>query len=115
MFRLLLFVAGNLRGAFVIWAHAWPYIGWLGPVTIGLLCAAFARMMVVRLSSLAQGSGVQNVEVRRCRWAPLFSVLLSRFLHENEADTRVRGAAGAGARLAKHHLPPQQEERCYAN
>jgi hypothetical protein len=71
VFRLLLLVAGNLRGVFVVWAHAWPYIGWLGPVTIGLLSAAFARLMVVRLSPLAEGSGVQNVEVRRCRWSPL--------------------------------------------
>jgi len=62
IFRVLLLVAEHLRSAFVGWAHAWPYIGWLGPVTMGLICAALARLMVVRLSPQAEGSGLQNVE-----------------------------------------------------
>ena len=62
LFRLLLAAADHLRGTFVTWTHAWPHMGWLGPVTMGLACAALARLLVVRLSPEAEGSGVQRVE-----------------------------------------------------
>src|SRR5262249_16214319 len=62
VFRGLLFFADRLRNAFVAWTHAWPHSGWLGPGTMGFLCAALARLMVVRLSPQAEGSGLQNVE-----------------------------------------------------
>ena len=135
LFRVLLFVADRLRNAFVTWTHAWPHSGWLGPVTMGLLCAALARLMVVRLSPQAEGSGLQNVEAvfsgeaqppgpailpvkfiggilaigsglalgregPTVQMGSSLAVLLSRFLHENEEDTRVLDAAGAGAGLA---------------
>jgi CIC family chloride channel protein len=59
---VLLVLADELRGEFVVWTHRWPYIGWLGPVGLGLAGAALARLMVVRLSPEAEGSGVQRVE-----------------------------------------------------
>src|SRR5271170_6044578 len=62
IFRVLLIFADRLRVAFVVWTHGWPYIGWMGPVGMGLVCAALARLMVVRLSPEAEGSGVQRVE-----------------------------------------------------
>ncbi len=61
-FRYCLITADNLRGAFVVWAHAWPYIGWLAPVVLGLVGAALARLLVVRFAPTAEGSGVQRVE-----------------------------------------------------
>ena len=61
-FRMLLVAADHLRGTFVAWTHAWPHIGWLGPVAMGLACAALARLLVVWLAPEAEGSGVQRVE-----------------------------------------------------
>jgi chloride channel protein, CIC family len=61
-FRYLLISADNLRGALVVWAHAWPHIGWLAPVALGLAGAALARILVVRFAPSAEGSGVQRVE-----------------------------------------------------
>ena len=62
IFRLLLSKADDLRYALVIWAHAWPYLGWLVPVALGTLGAAAARLMVARFAPEAEGSGVQRVE-----------------------------------------------------
>ena len=61
-FRYLLISADNLRDALVVWAHAWPRVGWLAPVALGLVGAALARFMVVRFAPSAEGSGVQRVE-----------------------------------------------------
>jgi CIC family chloride channel protein len=61
-FRLLLVTADRSRDALVAWGHTWPYIGWLAPLTLGLIGAAFARFLVVRFAPAAEGSGVQRVE-----------------------------------------------------
>jgi chloride channel protein, CIC family len=61
-FRYLLISADDLRGLLVVWAHAWPHIGWLVPVALGLLGAGLARILVVRFAPNAEGSGVQRVE-----------------------------------------------------
>lgn len=61
-FRYLLIGADSLRNAFIAWAHVWPWIGWLAPVALGLVGAAVARFMVVRLAPVAEGSGIQRVE-----------------------------------------------------
>ena len=61
-FRYLLIAADTRRDALIAWAHAWPYIGWLAPVALGLVGAAVARIMVVRLAPAAEGSGIQWVE-----------------------------------------------------
>jgi CIC family chloride channel protein len=61
-FRLLLIKADDLRNQLVLWAHAWPYAGWLVPVSVGLMSAALARWLVVRFAPTAGGSGVQRVE-----------------------------------------------------
>ncbi len=61
-FRYLLIAADNQRTALVAWAHAWPYIGWLAPVALGLVGAGLARLLVVRFAPMAEGSGVQRVE-----------------------------------------------------
>ena len=47
VFRLLLVLADRLRDALVERAHAWPYIGRLAPLDLGLIGAALARMLVV--------------------------------------------------------------------
>ena len=62
LFRFFLILADHLRDLLVLWAHAWPYIGWLAPVALGVVGAAVARVMVVRISPEAEGSGVQRVE-----------------------------------------------------
>src|SRR5271166_4621694 len=61
-FRYCLIAADNGRGALIVWAHAWPYIGWLAPVALGLVGAAAARILVVRFAPEAEGSGIQRVE-----------------------------------------------------
>ena len=61
-FQLLLHAADWLRGTLIARAHAWPHVGWLVPVGLGLAGAALARLLVVRFSPEAEGSGVQRVE-----------------------------------------------------
>ncbi len=61
-FRFFLIAADHRRYALILWAHRWPYIGWLAPIALGLLGAAVARLMVARFSPEAEGSGVQRVE-----------------------------------------------------
>ena len=61
-FRLLLGKADDLRDALVVWAHAWPHLGWLAPVALGTLGAAVARLMVARFAPEAEGSGIQRLE-----------------------------------------------------
>jgi chloride channel protein, CIC family len=61
-FRYLLIAADSARGALVAWAHAWPHVGWLAPVALGLVGAGLARFLVVRFAPTAEGSGVQRVE-----------------------------------------------------
>ena len=61
-FRYLLIAADSQRNALIAWAHAWPCIGWLAPVALGLVGAAAARIMVVRFAPVAEGSGIQRVE-----------------------------------------------------
>jgi chloride channel protein, CIC family len=61
-FRLLLIMADDLRNELVLWAHTWPYAGWLVPMAVGLVGAALARWLVVRFAPTAGGSGVQRVE-----------------------------------------------------
>jgi chloride channel protein, CIC family len=61
-FRYFLIAADNQRGALIVWAHAWPYLGWLAPVALGTIGAALARFLVVRFAPTAEGSGVQRVE-----------------------------------------------------
>jgi len=41
---------------------AWPYLGWLALVALGLVGAGLARFLVVRFAPTAEGSGVQRVE-----------------------------------------------------
>jgi len=61
-FRVLLIKADALRDELVLWAHKWPYAGWLVPMAVGLVAAALARWLVVRFEPTAGGSGVQRVE-----------------------------------------------------
>jgi CIC family chloride channel protein len=81
-FRLLLIKADALRNELVLWAHKWPYAGWLVPMAIGLVGAALARWLVVRFAPNAGGSGVQRVEaVFRGEAKPLpHDVLLVKFV-----------------------------------
>jgi chloride channel protein, CIC family len=61
-FRYLLVRADQLRNALVYQAHAWPHFGWLAPVVFAAVAAALARVLVIRFSPFAAGSGVQHVE-----------------------------------------------------
>jgi CIC family chloride channel protein len=61
-FRYCLIVADARRDALIAWARAWPHVGWLAPVALGLVGAALARFLVVRFAPIAEGSGVQRVE-----------------------------------------------------
>jgi CIC family chloride channel protein len=61
-FRLLLGKADDVRYTLVVWAHAWPYLGWLAPVALGTVGAALARLMVARFAPEDEGSGIQRVE-----------------------------------------------------
>ncbi|MGC2547292.1 MAG: chloride channel protein, partial [Silvibacterium sp.] len=61
-FRYLLIAADRLRDDLVARVHAWPHIGWLAPVALGLAGAAVARILVVRFAPTAEGSGIQRVE-----------------------------------------------------
>jgi chloride channel protein, CIC family len=61
-FRYLLIAADTTRDAVIAWAHAWPHIGWLAPVALGLVGAGLARYLVVRFAPHAEGSGIQRVE-----------------------------------------------------
>jgi hypothetical protein len=36
-FRYCLIAANTQRDALIAWAHAWPHIGWLAPVALGLV------------------------------------------------------------------------------
>src|SRR5690348_16780242 len=62
LFELSLIAADRLRNAAVIWARAWPSVGWLVPLGIGVIGAALARLLVVRFAPEAEGGGVQRVE-----------------------------------------------------
>lgn len=62
LFERLLVLANWLRDGIVAWAHNWPYIGWLVPLVFISLGAALARIMVLRISPEAAGSGLQRVE-----------------------------------------------------
>jgi CIC family chloride channel protein len=61
-FRYCLIAADHGRDALIARAHAWPYVGWVAPVALGLAGAALARFLVVRFAPIAEGSGVQRVE-----------------------------------------------------
>jgi CIC family chloride channel protein len=60
-FRASLLMAEDWRVQLTQHAHAWPWIGWLIPVGLGVAGAVIARAMV-RMAPLASGSGVQHVE-----------------------------------------------------
>jgi len=62
LFELLLVLANSLRNEVVARAHAWPYLGWLIPLLLVLTGAVLARLMVLRFSPEAAGSGLQRVE-----------------------------------------------------
>jgi len=62
LFELMLALANLLRNEVVVRAHAWHYFGWLIPVVLVSMGAALARLLVVRISPEAAGSGLQRVE-----------------------------------------------------
>jgi chloride channel protein, CIC family len=61
-FRCVLIAADGWRNALIAWAHAWPRIGWLCPIALGLVGAGVARILVVQFAPSAEGSGIQRVE-----------------------------------------------------
>jgi CIC family chloride channel protein len=61
-FRYCLIRSDSLRSVFILWAHRWPYVGWMLPVALGAVGAGFARWLVIKFAPTAEGSGVQRVE-----------------------------------------------------
>ena len=61
-FRYCLIRSDGLRSDFILWAHRWPYVGWLLPVALGAVGAGLARWLVIKFAPTAEGSGVQRVE-----------------------------------------------------
>ena len=62
VFRYCLIAVDSGRNALITGAHAWPHLGWLAPVALGLAGAGLARFLVVRFAPTAEGSGVQRIE-----------------------------------------------------
>lgn len=62
LFERMLVLANSLRNAVVAMAHNQPYVGWLVPVVLVSFGTALARLMVLRISPEAAGSGLQRVE-----------------------------------------------------
>ncbi len=61
-FRYCLITSDSWRTKMVLWAHAWPHVGWLLPVALGTTGAFMARFLVLKFAPTAEGSGVQRVE-----------------------------------------------------
>jgi len=81
VFRRLLREADGTRVSIIHTARAWPLAGWIVPLALVAVCAAFARWLV-RFVPLAAGSGVQDVEQR---WradtlSPPWTVLPAKFV-----------------------------------
>lgn len=91
-FRWLLTRADGLRVTLVDSAHGLPGPGWLVPMALVALCAAFARL-IVRYVPSAAGSGIQDVEAvwRGEEDAPTDVVLPAKY---------VGGLLGIGSGLA---------------
>ena len=62
LFELMLALANSLRNEIATRAHAWHYLGWIIPIAVVSVGAALARLMVLRISPEAAGSGLQRVE-----------------------------------------------------
>jgi CIC family chloride channel protein len=61
-FRWCLDQAEQLRDRMVVWSHGTPYIGWLVPVVVVMVAVVIARLLVLKLSPEASGSGIHRVE-----------------------------------------------------
>jgi CIC family chloride channel protein len=61
LFELMLVLANRLRTEMIARAHGWPYLGWLVPVVLIAVGTILARLMVLRFSPEAAGSGLQRV------------------------------------------------------
>lgn len=61
-FRYCLIRADGLRTRMIVWAHTWPYAGWLLPVGVAAAGTCLARLLVLKFAPIAEGSGVQRVE-----------------------------------------------------
>jgi chloride channel protein, CIC family len=54
VFRYCLIAVDSGRNALITGAHAWPHLGWLAPVALGLAGAGLARFLVVRFAPTAE-------------------------------------------------------------
>ena len=61
-FNFALVAAERFRGSLLDWAHNFPDVGWLAPVSLAAGAAFVARWLVRRYALEASGSGVQRVE-----------------------------------------------------
>jgi len=60
-FRISLRWIGARHIEVVEWAHTWPWLGWILPVSLSAIGVALARWLI-RPQPLASGSGIQHVE-----------------------------------------------------
>ena len=61
-FRWCLERAEEFRDRMVLWSHGNPWIGWIVPVVAVLTAVAVARLLVLKISPAASGSGIHRVE-----------------------------------------------------
>jgi CIC family chloride channel protein len=61
-FRWCLDQAEHLRDRMIVWSHGIPHVGWLVPVLVVTVAVVLARLLVLKLSPEASGSGIHRVE-----------------------------------------------------
>jgi len=76
LFRLVLAGADRLRTDFIVWAHQFPYLGWLFPVLISAMGAVLSVAIVRRFAPEASGSGIPHLKAVLHRFRQLSWVRL---------------------------------------
>ncbi len=61
-FRAILAAGDNLRNASIAWAHHYPVLGCLIPISFGAVGASLAVLLVRRFAPEASGSGIPHLE-----------------------------------------------------
>ncbi|CAN5691769.1 H(+)/Cl(-) exchange transporter ClcA [soil metagenome] len=79
IFRTLLTMADTMREDLVLWAHQFPSVGWLLPITFGAVGAALSVLLVRRYAPETSGSGIPHLKatlhrLRELRWRRVLPV-----------------------------------------
>ncbi len=78
-FRAILAAGDSLRDALIVWAHHYPYFGWIFPMLLGLGGAVCSVLLVRRYAPEASGSGIPHLEavlhrLRELNWQRVLPV-----------------------------------------